>query len=123
MGLFLQWWYSEQFVNILKYFETFFVYLFDLFSVRVCLTTLFDVWRRDKTSYQGLSLPEILQAWSLNIVSRLIGAVVKTFTILAYLVVALFFLSLTLVFLLFWLLFPLIIIGLIYFGLINILGF
>jgi len=90
--------------------------------VRICLTTFFAVWRRDKINYKGLPLQEILQAWSMNMASRLVGAVVKFFTILTYLIVTLLFLILVIIFLIAWLAFPLLIIGLIYIGVKNIFG-
>jgi len=116
MVLFLTWWYGEKFRNILEYFGVFLVYLFDLFSVRICLTTLFSVWRRDRVNYKGLALTEIFQAWSLNIASRIVGFFVKIATILVYILVSIALIVLAIVFLGLWLLFPLVIIGLIYLG-------
>ena len=122
MLLFFTWWYGEELKNVLKYFETLFAYLFDLFSVRICFSTLFAVWRRDKINYKGLTLQEIFQAWTMNMASRLVGATVKLFTVLTYLVVSLVCMIFIAVFLIAWLAFPLLIVGLVYFGIKNILG-
>ena len=122
MLLFFTWWYNEELKNVLKYFETFFEYLFDLFSVRICFSTLFAVWRRDKVNYKGLPIKDIFQAWTMNMASRLVGAVVKIFTIFAYLLVAISCLVFVIVFLLAWLMFPIVILALIYLGIKNILG-
>ncbi len=120
--LFLQWWYSEEFLNVLQYFETFLAYLFDLFSVRICLSTLFAVWRRDKISYKGLPLKDIFQAWGLNIASRIVGFFVKAATLLVYLIISILAIVFAVIFLLAWLLFPLIILLLIYLGFKYLLG-
>lgn len=122
MGLFISWWYGEQLKNTLEYFKVFLAYLFDLFSVRICLSTLFAVWRRDQINYKGLPLKEIFQAWSLNLASRIVGFFVKISTITVYLIITLLFLILAGVFLVLWLCFPLLIAGLIYFGLKTIMG-
>lgn len=120
--LFLIWWYGEEFRGVLQYFETFLAYLFDVFSVRICLATLFAVWRRDRINYKGLALKEIFQAWTLNLASRIVGFFVKISTILVYLITSILFSVFAAIFLLTWLLFPLIIISLIYFSLKLTLG-
>ena len=123
MALFLQWWYGEQFKNVLVYFEALLAYLFDLFSVRICLSTLFAVWRRDRINYKGLALPDIFQAWTLNLASRIVGFFVKISTILIYLAVSLLAIIFAAAFVISWLLLPLIVVVLIYFGLKIMLGF
>ncbi|MDO8444449.1 MAG: hypothetical protein Q7S80_03015 [bacterium] len=120
--LFLIWWYGEEFQNVLQYFETFLVYLYDFFSVRICLSTLFAVWRRDRINYKGLALPDIFQAWTLNLASRIVGFFVKISTMLIYLIVSLLVIIFAAAFIISWLLLPLIVVALIYFGIKIILG-
>lgn len=114
--MFLSWWYGERFVQFCRYLEKMFLKIADLFSVEVCLKTLFSVWRRDEIDYHDLSLKEILEAWTLNLASRFIGFVVKSSTLAAYLVATVLFLALALTAILIWLLYPLIIIALIIYG-------
>lgn len=114
---FLAWWYGEKLGDIFNYFQAFLSFLFDFFSVRICLTTLFDVWRRDRISYKNLPLSQVLQAWSLNMASRFIGAVVKSITIFSFLITAIIFIVIYLAFVLCWLFFPIVIFALLYLSL------
>lgn len=89
------------------YFKKAFVWLFDFFSVSVCFKTLFSVWKRDLIDYQGLSITEILEAWTLNFASRFIGFLVKSINICVYLVVACCSLVFGAIFMVFWFFYPL----------------
>lgn len=120
---FLSWWYGEEFARLFAYFGKFFVYLYDLFSVEICLKTLFSVWRRDIIDYRNLGIREIFQAWTLNTASRLVGFVVKAFTILGYLIVTTVFIAAALFSTVFWLAFPAVIVGLIFYGIKTSSGF
>lgn len=115
-SVFVAWWYRIQFRRIWAYFKRFLVYLFDLFSIRICLRTLFAVWRRDMISYEGLSLQQSFQAWLLNLASRFVGLFVKVSTIIAYLVVTLLVLLIGLSLILVWFLYPVIVLFLLGFG-------
>lgn len=114
--MFLSWWYGERFVRFSRYLEKMFLKIADLFSVEICLKTLFSVWRRDQIDYHNLSLQQMFEAWTLNLASRLVGFIVKSFTLAAYLVAAVIFLALALGAILIWLLYPLIIIVFIIYG-------
>lgn len=120
--LFISWWYGEQFKNVLNYIRSFLLYLFDFFSVRICVSTLFSVWRRDKISFDGLSLPRIIEAILLNFASRLVGFVVKTFTLAAYISASILFAAVFCVFVFIWLTFPIFIAAMIFYGILNILN-
>ena len=96
--------------------------LLDLFSVKVLFKTLFSPWKRDSISTDGLSLQEKFQVWTLNLASRIIGFLVKTFVLATFIIV---FAAAIIIFIgLFclWIAFPLVIIGLIILGITNLLG-
>lgn len=113
-SLFIRWWYGGAVANILKYSRAAFVYSADLFSVRLCLSTLFDPWKRDVLSYEGQSLDQKFHTWTLNLASRIIGALVKIGALLSYLLFT-FLLSIAIILVLvFWLAYPAIVIYLIY---------
>lgn len=114
--LFISWWYGEAITRFWLYLVRIFIYLHDLFSVDVCLRTLFSVWRRDFVYYDGLTLQEKIQAWSLNSASRLVGFIVKVFTLGAYILATTGFALLALLLILAWLGLPIILLVLIYFG-------
>lgn len=114
--MFFSWWYTEELGRVWRFTERFFLYLYDLFSVEVCLKTLFAVWRRDQIETRGLPLSEILEAWGLNFASRIVGFCVKLFTMIAYLIATLAFIGLGFCFFSIWLLFPVVVIGIIFLG-------
>lgn len=119
IGLFFAWWYKDAYTRLLVYLKTFFVYIFDLFSVKICLNTLFDPWKRDQYSLENLSLKEKINIISMNAVSRLIGAIVKLTTVVTYLTATVGFAIISLFVILFWLLYPAVIIFLIFISLIR----
>lgn len=108
--IFFKWWYSEAYQRVLKYAKASYIFFFDLFSVKICLKTLFAPWKRDELSYEGLSLQQKFQIWTLNLSSRFIGFVIKIFTLLSYAVFTVFLSLLILLVILIWLLYPVIII-------------
>gem|GEM_PF-718786 len=114
--LFLSWWYKTQFRAVLNYSKHFLGYLYDLFSIRICFSTLFAVWKRDRISYKNLGIKEMFEAMTLNIASRFVGFFVKIFTIIAYLAVTLIFIALFAIFDLIWLFLPLIILLMLFVG-------
>lgn len=115
-SLFFVWWYTEVFGELSSFVKHFFVYLADLFSVKICLKTLFSPWRRDNISYEGLTIQEKFQVMILNVTSRFVGLIIKIFTLATFVVV---FLVCTIFFLVIvagWFLFPFILIGLAVWG-------
>lgn len=55
--------------------------VFDTFSINFLLRTLFAPWKRDVVSHVNSSLQTILQDFGFNIISRLVGAVIRGATI------------------------------------------
>ena len=115
-SLFFVWWYTEVFRNFSDFTKHFFMYIIDLFSVKACFKTFLSPWKRDALSYEGLTIQERFQVLILNITSRLVGAVIKLFTLATYLIVfvccTLFFLCVFAV----YIFFPLFLIGLAVWG-------
>lgn len=111
---FFKWWYGEAYLRLLKYLKAAYVFSFDLFSVKICLKTLFAPWKRDAISYDGLSLQQKFQVWSLNLASRLIGFMIKTMTVFCYLVFTVFLSIFAILAVVVWLFYPAIILFLIY---------
>lgn len=111
-SLLFVWWYTEVFRNFSDFTRHFFMYITDLFSVKACFKTLLSPWKRDAVSYEGLTIQERFQVLILNITSRFVGAIIKIFTLVTYLIVfvccTLFFLCVFAV----YLFFPLFLIGL-----------
>lgn len=110
------WWYSEAYAGFFAFLKHFFIYLTDLFSVIICLKTLFAPWKRDKINSEGLSLQQQFQVLILNLTSRMVGAIIKLFTLITYLVVLSISTAIGATIAIIWLLYPLVVIVLIFFG-------
>lgn len=112
--LFFKWWYGEAYTRLLKYIKAAYIMSADIFSVKICLKTLFAPWKRDMISYEGLTLQQKFQVWTLNLASRFIGALIKSMTLLSFLIFIVIISVISLVAMIIWLVYPIIIIYLIY---------
>lgn len=106
--LYFSWWYRYAYSRLFKYLRALFVVDFDMFSVKTCLATLISPWKRDFISYEGLTLQQKFQVWTLNIASRFTGFIIKTFTLIAYLVSVVIFALMALISVVLWPFIPLI---------------
>lgn len=114
--LFLNWWYGVAFRRLFKYIRAVFIYIYDLFSVRLSLLTLFAPWKRDSISYEGLSLQQKFEVWTLNLASRFVGFFIKIINLTIYLgmtIIAAIFSSVATVV---WPLYPILIVYFLYLG-------
>lgn len=114
---FLGWWYSEAYLRVILFLRKFIVYLYDLFSVKLCLKTLFWPWKKDQTSYEGLPLQERFEILLMNLTSRFIGAVIKIFTIITFFLVLIVTVVVSSLVLLIWLIFPFLTLFMVAYGL------
>ena len=114
--LFFNWWYGYAYRRLFKYLRAIFIYIYDLFSVRLSLITLFAPWKRDSISYEGLSLQQKFEVWTLNLASRFVGFIVKTMNLVIYTgmttLAAVFSLGAVIV----WPLYPVVIVYFLYLG-------
>ena len=118
--LFFSWWYKYLPYRLFSACKALLITLTDLFSVKMILPTLFAPWKRDILSYEGLTLQQKFQVMMLNLASRIIGFLVKVSVFCGYLLMISISLAVILITFALWLAFPLAIIGLIIFGLINV---
>lgn len=116
---FFVWWYGEAYAKFFVYLTKFLAYVADLFSVKICLKTLFAPWKRDQLSGEGLTLQDRFQVLMLNLSSRLIGAVVKIIVLATFLVAAMFIIPVELGLLVLWATWPIVSLLLLYIGLKN----
>ena len=87
----------------------------DYFSIPILLKTLLAPWKRDIINTQGMTLNERFRVWVFNLISRLVGAVIRLFTIFFGLFLTLFIMVFGLAAAVVWILLPfLILVGLIY---------
>ena len=92
----------------------------DYFSVPNLLKTLLSPWKRDIISTQGLSLNDKFRVGIFNLLSRLIGAIIRIFTIIFGLFLTLFLLIFGLIIIMIWVLLPFIILIIFIYGIILI---
>lgn len=114
---FLQWWYGAGWSGAWKSLGTRLRRTYYGFSVPQLSRTLFSPWRRIITLGGG-SIGERLRAILDNLVSRLVGAVVRTLTIIAAGLISLWWLVVSLLQLIVWPLLPPAAIGLIIMGIV-----
>lgn len=112
--LFFKWWYGEAYTRLLKYIKAAYMKSADIFSVKICLRTLFAPWKRDLISYDGLTLQQKFEVWTLNLASRFIGALIKSMTLLSFLIFIVLVTVVSLLAMSIWLIYPLIVAYLIY---------
>ncbi len=114
---FFWWWYGRGWKQVLDSFGGRLNSILNSFSVKQLLRTLFSPWRRI-ISYPGASLGDKIRAWADNMVSRVIGFIVRIFVLLGAVVALVIIGILTIVELIAWPLLPLAIPGLFIAGLV-----
>ncbi len=113
LSAFVGWYYLDIPKRLLDYFKVWLFHLYDLFSVKIILKTYLAPWKRDLLSTRNLSLNERVRVWWMNVISRMIGAFIKTATLIGFLISTIGWLVFSLIYFFGWLLFPLIFILLI----------
>ena len=108
LGDIFGWWYSRGLKDFFIYLKAIILKITDIFSVKLLLRTYLSPWKRDLTSIEGLPLNEILRVFIFNLVSRLIGFIIKTVILFIYLIVSAVFLAVSLSLIITWLFLPLI---------------
>ncbi|PIX31237.1 hypothetical protein COZ61_00825, partial [Candidatus Berkelbacteria bacterium CG_4_8_14_3_um_filter_33_6] len=71
---FFYWLYSVQIKKLMEVWGSFLIIIADTFSIKELTRTLFYPWRRDIIKPVQPPLQILFESWSLNLMSRLIGA-------------------------------------------------
>ncbi len=79
---FFSWWYGRGWKQVFDSFGPRLSAISNTFSVNQLSRTLFAPWRRI-ISYPGASLGDKMRAWGDNMVSRVIGFIVRLFVLIA----------------------------------------
>ena len=104
------WWFFDLPRKIIFITTSYITKLLRFFSMGLLFKTLFSPWRRDIVNIQGIPLQSKIQVWVMNIISRLIGLIIRLITILFGLIYIIVVFILFGLFLLIMLLMPLFII-------------
>ncbi len=79
---FLKWYFSDGPKLFWKMIESIITRIYDNFSIEYLFKTLFAPWKRDVLSARNISLQQKMQLSLWNLVSRIVGFVIRSVTIL-----------------------------------------
>lgn len=116
-GRWVFWHFMETTKGFSDGWKNFLVSNFSYFSTVALLKSLFAPWRQDKLSYgKGFDPGRYLNVFLSNMISRILGAIVRIFMIAFGLVVEVLIFVVGLVVIVLWLLLPVLLIGGIFYG-------
>lgn len=120
MAIFLSWFFVKEPVKILSTGRDFLIWGWRFFSLGYFLPRLFAPWHRDITGYgRGFDLERWLKTFSWNLISRLIGAIMRMVVMGVGIVVEIFIAFVTMFVFVFWLLIPFLIPAFIIIGILT----
>ena len=119
---YVKWHFIDAPINILKGWGNIIWFVFNYFSVSILLATFFSPWRRITWSYgRGFRLGDFLFVSASNLISRILGAIMRTVLIVVGLTVDLVVLIAGIPVFLIWLVLPFLTIFVFFYGIILLL--
>jgi hypothetical protein len=119
-NIFFQWLFWQFFEvsgNILKAWRSFLLFNLNYFSIPLLLKTFFSHWRKYRWSYgKGFDIKRYLEAFFSNLISRILGAIVRFFLIFIGLLAEIFVIFAGGIIFLSWLVLPALLIFGLYHG-------
>lgn len=113
----LSWHFFEVSKAILKAWKNFLLFNLNYFSVPILFKTFFSYWRRYKWSYgRGFDLRRYFEAFTFNLISRILGAIVRSILIFIGINVEIFIVISGLLVFLGWIVLPVLLIAGLIFG-------
>jgi len=114
-------WISWQFFDapkfVLKVWKNFLLFNLNYFSVPLLIKTFFSHWRGYKWSYgRGFDIGRYFEAFASNLISRILGAIVRSILILIGLLIEILIFFKGIIIFLGWLFLPILLIFGIYYG-------
>lgn len=114
---YLSWQFLDMPKNIFKAWRNFLLFNLNYFSILLLLETFFSPWRRYYSLYpKGFDIGKYFEVFSLNLISRVLGAILRFFLILIGILVEIFIIFAGIIVFLFWLILPIILIFGLYHG-------
>ena len=114
MNIFFQWlsWqFFEMPQNLLRTWRNFLLFNLNYFSVPLLVRTFFSHWRRYKWSYgKGFDFAKYIEVFFSNFISRVIGAILRTFLIIIGIIIEVFIILIGAFIFLAWLILPVLLI-------------
>jgi len=109
---YLSWQFIDTPRNLMKAWGNFLRFNLDYFSIPLLLKTFFSPWRRYSWSYgRGFDLGKFFEAFFSNLISRILGALMRTFLIVFGIIAEIFILVIGLIIILGWILLPFLLVG------------
>ncbi|PIY90922.1 MAG: hypothetical protein COY72_00900 [Candidatus Nealsonbacteria bacterium CG_4_10_14_0_8_um_filter_35_10] len=114
---YLSWYFSDVPREILKGWKNFLVFNLNYFSIPLLLKTFFSHWRQYKWDYgRGFDLKRYAEAFFSNLISRILGAMVRSILIFIGIFCEILILIFGLIFFFGWLILPVLLIWGLFFG-------
>lgn len=114
---YLSWQFWEVPREILKAWRNFLLFNLNYFSIPLLIKTFFSHWRRYQWSYgRGFDIGRYFEVFFSNLISRILGAIVRSFLLIIGLIVEFFIIAGGLIVFLSWLILPAILIAGLIFG-------
>lgn len=120
--LFVQWFFIRAPAEIIRIGKNFLAWGWQFFSIGYLVPRLFSPWHRDITGYgRGFDLKRFVQVFGWNLISRIIGAILRAFLIGLGLLVEVLIFALASFWFCFWFVIPAAIVFLFATGLLTLL--
>ena len=78
---FVLWWFEYVPIKIIYISKKLIGKAYNFFSIPILLKSLLAPWKKDEVDTSNMALDDKLRVWMMNLMSRLIGAVVRSGTI------------------------------------------
>jgi len=115
--LYLEWQFLDVPKDILRGWKNCLRFNLNHWSVSLLFKTLFSYWRRYQYSYgRGFNLGRYFEAFSFNMISRILGAIMRSVLIIIGLLTEIFVVLVGIIVFLGWLILPFLLLGGIYYG-------
>jgi len=119
-NIFFQWMAFQFFEvpgSLIKAWRNFLLFNLNYFSIPLLLKTFFSPWRRYKWAYpRGFELGGYLEVFISNLISRILGAILRFFLIILGILAEIFIMFAGMVIFLGWLVLPILLIFGLYYG-------
>lgn len=113
MITYFSWWYGRGLLSYWQAIQVMTDKIYSYFSINLLASTLFDPWKRDSYCVENASLDVRIKIMFDNLLSRVVGAVIRLGTIVFGLAATIVFFVFLLISFVIWFLLPLVVIGLV----------
>jgi hypothetical protein len=108
IGIFIKWYWIEMPYRIIRKIMQYIVVFGNIFSFIFLIKTFFSPWKNQLYAYpnKGFDLKHIFEVWTSNMISRIVGAFVRGFTIILGIIVVIISAFIGVMGLIIWVLYP-----------------